>query len=117
MRWWKRLGARAQECITIFVYNALVRHWVAPLKETIAPMLEGYRIGMETGDLDFAAFNLFLSNVHSVFSGMDLTELSDRMAKHSQIIAGINQRHALTLQSITWQTILNLMGRPKIRSN
>ena len=106
-----KLGAREHECKTIFVYNAIVRHWSFPLRDTIAPMMEGYQIGMETGDLGFATFNLFLSDVHSLFTSMELSELESNMSKHNQIIAGLNQKYTLTLHSLTWQAILNLMGQ------
>ena len=107
----EKLGARDQECRIIFVYNALVRHWKYPSKDSIEPLLEGYRIGLETGELDFASFNLFVSDTHHIFSGLELSELERNMERNNKIIAGLKQGHALTLQSITWQAILNLLGR------
>ncbi|MBN1470962.1 MAG: PAS domain S-box protein, partial [Syntrophaceae bacterium] len=96
---------------TIFVYNALVRHWKYPMKESIEPMLEGYRIGLQTGDLGFATFNLFFTEVHYIFTGMELSELERYMERNNKGIAGLKQGHTLTLQSLTWQAILNLLGR------
>lgn len=106
-----KLDARDQECRTIFVYNALVRHWASPMKDSIEPMLEGYRIGQETGDLGFATFNLFFTDVHHIFTGKELSELEKDMERNNKIIVGMKQGHTLTLQSMTWQCILNLMGR------
>jgi predicted ATPase/serine phosphatase RsbU (regulator of sigma subunit) len=106
-----RLNAREYESRSIFVFNAIIRHWVEPIKETIASLLEGYRIGMETGDLDYAGFNLFFADAHSLYAGMELSELERSMAKNNQIIAGLNQKHLLTLQSISWQSVLNLLGQ------
>jgi PAS domain S-box-containing protein len=107
----EKLGARDQESKTIFVYNALVRHWKYPMKESIEPMLEGYRIGMETGDLGFATFNLYFTEVHYIFTGMELSELEKYMERNNKGIAGLKQGHTLTLQSLTWQAVLNLLGR------
>lgn len=107
----EKLGARDQEAKTIFVYNALVRHWKYPMKESIEPMLEGYRIGLETGDLGFATFNLFFTEVHYIFTGMELSELEKYMERNNKGIAGLKQGHTLTLQSLTWQAVLNLLGR------
>ena len=106
-----KLGARDQECRTIFVYNAIVRHWSFPLKDTISPLNDGYRIGMETGDLGFASFNLFLSDVHNLFSSMELSELDGIMSRNNQIIVGLNQKYTLTLHSLTWQSVFNLRGQ------
>ena len=33
------------------------------------------------------------------------------MSKHNQIIAGLNQKHTLTLHSLAWQAVLNFMGQ------
>ena len=107
----EKLGARDQESRSIFVYNALVRHWKYPMKDSIEPLMEGYRIGMETGDLGFATFNLYFTEVHYIFTGMELSELEKYMERNNKIIAGLKQGHTLTLQSITWQAILNLLGR------
>ncbi len=107
----EKLGARDQEAKTIFVYNALVRHWKYPMKESIEPMLEGYRIGLETGDLGFATFNLYFTEVHQIFTGRELSELEKYMQRNNKGIAGLKQGHTLTLQSLTWQAVLNLLGR------
>jgi len=107
----KKLGARDQESRTIFVYNALVRHWKYPMKDSIQPMLEGYRIGLETGDLGFATFNLYFTEVHHIFTGRELSDLEHYMERNNRIIAGMKQGHTLTLQSMTWQSVLNLLGR------
>jgi predicted ATPase/serine phosphatase RsbU (regulator of sigma subunit) len=106
-----KLDARAQQCRTMSVYNTLIRHWIEPLKNTITPLMEGYQIGLETGDLTYATLSIFISDVHSLFSCMELSELECAMAKHNQIIAGLKQEHVLKLQSLTWQAVLNLLGQ------
>jgi len=107
----EKLEARDQACKTIFTYNALVRHWKYAMKDSIEPMMEGYRIGPETGDLGFATFNLYFTEVHHIFTGMELSALEKYMEKNNRGIAGLKQGHTLTLQSLTWQAILNLLGR------
>jgi len=106
-----KLDARDQKCRTIFVYNALVRHWKYPMKDSIEPMIEGYKVGLETGDLGFATFNLYFTEVHYIFTGRELSDLEKYMERNNRIIAGMKQGHTLTLQSMTWQSILNLLGR------
>jgi len=46
---------------------------------------------------------------------MELSELERIMAKNNQIIAGLKQGHALTLQSLVWQAILNCWDGAIIR--
>jgi diguanylate cyclase (GGDEF)-like protein len=106
-----KMGAREQECRTIFVYNAIVRHWSFPIRDTIDALRDGYRIGMETGDIGFASFNLFLSDVHALFSCMELSELDGIMSRNNQTILGLNQNYTMTLHSLTWQAVFNLRGQ------
>jgi len=107
----EKLDARDQAARTVFVYNALVRHWKYPMKDSIEPMIEGYKVGLETGDLGFATFNLYFTEVHYIFTGRELSDLEKYMERNNRIIAGMKQGHTLTLQSMTWQAILNLLGR------
>ncbi|MBN1365669.1 MAG: diguanylate cyclase [Syntrophaceae bacterium] len=106
-----KLNAKAYECRAIFVYNALVRHWKFPTKDSIEPFMEGYKIGMETGDLGFATFNLYFSEVHHIFTGMELSDLNKYMERNNRLIARMKQGHTLSLQSMTWQSILNILGQ------
>ncbi len=107
----EKLSARDQESRTLFVYNALVRHWKYPMKDSIEPMREGYRIGLETGDLGFATFNLIFTEVHDIFTGRELSDLNRYMERNNKIITGLKQGHTLTVQSLQWQAILNLLGQ------
>jgi predicted ATPase/serine phosphatase RsbU (regulator of sigma subunit) len=104
------LGAREYECITLYTHNALVRHWVGHVRDSIAPLLEAYKIGMETGDINYAGFSLFFTHAHSLFSNVELAELERAMAASSRIIAGLNQKHISTIHSLVWQKVLILMG-------
>ncbi|MBU1171000.1 MAG: diguanylate cyclase [Proteobacteria bacterium] len=106
-----KLGARAFESRTIYVYNALIRHWSAPIKDTLPDLMEGYRIGLETGDLDYAGLNLFFVDAHAFMAGVDLVEIERSMAKNNTIIAALKQNHILTVHLLVWQKVLILMGK------
>ena len=106
-----KLGAKDQECRCSYIYNGIISHWVDPIKETIAPLMDGYRIGLETGDLNYAGFNLFFADVHSLYAGIDMSELDRMMAKNNRILIGFNQKYLQTLHSLSWQSIINIMGK------
>jgi predicted ATPase/serine phosphatase RsbU (regulator of sigma subunit)/tRNA A-37 threonylcarbamoyl transferase component Bud32 len=106
-----KLGAKDQECRCLYLYNGIISHWIEPIKDTIAPLLEGYRIGLETGDLSFAGLNLFFSDVHSLYAGVELSELDRMMARNNKIIAGFNQKYLHTLYALSWQSIINYLGK------
>ena len=55
-----------------FLCQGCIFHWTTPLHETLAPLLEGYRIGLETGDVQSAGLNQSLYVSHTFFAGRSL---------------------------------------------
>ena len=51
----QRFGNRAEECRTLEVYGVLVHPWKAPLRDGLPLLKEGYRAGVESGELAYAA--------------------------------------------------------------
>lgn len=73
----QRFGNRAEECRTVEVYGVLVHHWKAPLREGLLLLKEGFRAGIESGELAFAAFNLNSILINALPAGLPLSELLD----------------------------------------
>jgi len=57
---------------TIFVCEGLINHWSKPLRETLDPLLEGYRVGLESGDGQSAGICQSLHVTHTFYCGMPL---------------------------------------------
>lgn len=94
----------------ILAFNANIRHWKEHTKEILKPLLEGYSIGIATGDLEFAAFSLLAYCYSSYFIGTELTELEREMATYCNAIVQIKQERALNWNVIYQQSVLNLLG-------
>jgi predicted ATPase/signal transduction histidine kinase/CheY-like chemotaxis protein len=73
----QRFGNRAEECRTVEVYGVLVHHWKAPLREGLPLLKEGFRAGIDSGELAFAAFNLNSVLINALPAGLPLSELLD----------------------------------------
>ena len=71
----QRFGNRAEECRTVEVYGVVVHHWKAPLRDGLPLLKEGFRAGIESGELAFAAFNLNSILINALPAGMPLGEL------------------------------------------
>ena len=104
-------GTRFQLARTIFAYNVILYHWKFPLIDTIEPLLEGYRIGLETGDLDYAALCLHTSDLHRILTGTNLADIERTITANTQKIKGMNQHDIAILHSIMLQAIINLQGK------
>ncbi|MCP4129869.1 MAG: AAA family ATPase [bacterium] len=105
-----KLDARAQRSKTLFVYNGMIRYLKEDLRNGGESLLEGYRVGLETGDLENASYGLFLHDAGSYRCGMELEELEQNMSRHYTIIKKYKQKHILQVHAIYWQGTLNLLG-------
>lgn len=95
----------------IFWY--FINHWKKPIRDSLIPLLEAYQIGLETGDLEYAAIASYTYSASLFFSGIELTKVESEMAKFSEMIRKINQGTMLNYHLIYYQTILNLRNPSK----
>ena len=40
-----------------YILEGFVNHWTCPLQGTLQPLLQGYKLGLETGDTESACYN------------------------------------------------------------
>ncbi|MHC5828380.1 MAG: hypothetical protein ACYT04_73915, partial [Nostoc sp.] len=74
------------------------------------PLLEGYQSGLETGDLEFAAYCAYTYCFQSYANGKELVEVERDMVIYGEAIHQIKQETAHAWNQIFRQAILNLMG-------
>jgi tetratricopeptide (TPR) repeat protein len=100
---------RESQVKTITVVNNSIIHWKEHLRITLRPLQEAHRIGVETGDLEFAAWAAGFSCWHAYWSGQELGKVEQEMASYSRIIAQLKQQTAYNYHNIQWQTVRNLI--------
>lgn len=106
-----KLNAQEIKAKTIVVVNVFIRHWKEHLKETLEPLVSVYSSGVETGDLQYAAFGLMQYSYFAYFIGKELTGLEREMAIYRDAIHKVKQETALNYHEIYWQATLNLLGK------
>jgi len=108
-----RLNTQEIKAKTIAIVNIFIRHWKEHLRKTLEPLMSAYSIGIETGDLQWAAFSLLVNSYFAYYSSKELTALAREMPIHREAIDTIKQKTALNYYDIFWQAILNLLGQSK----
>jgi len=63
-----------------FIVQGCISHWTSPLKDTIAPLLKGYQMGLEYGDIQSTGLNQTLLISHTYNSGRPLEEMYEYIA-------------------------------------
>ena len=106
-----KMSANSLKCRVDFVFNAFIRHFKEPVKETIAPLLEGMQSGLETGDIDSAIYSIWILNYNLLWSGKYLEVVEQKLLKYIQLIQNIKLESFTLCMSVIRQTVLNLQGR------
>ena len=107
----EKLSAKELEAKTLTVFNNYIRHWKEHPREGLASLKLAFASGLETGDLEFAAYAIFVYCYHSYLSGRELTELEQEIATASKSLSQLNQANTLNLVKLYRQIILNLLGK------
>ena len=104
-----RLNAKEVMCRTMFVFNVYIRHFKKHVKETVEPLEHAYKVGIETGDLSYAAYCAQAHCVRAYITGFNLAQLKKKMEMYSEKIKDINQPTTLDLLQIYHQAVSNLL--------
>ncbi|ODH03135.1 serine/threonine protein kinase [Nostoc sp. KVJ20] len=102
----KELKAR-----TFFIVQTFINHWHQPLKDTIAPLTEAYQVGLETGDIEYAAWASYSCSFHGYLMGQELAELEKQMGDYAEVYSHFKQEKPQTYINSFRQAILNLLGQ------
>ncbi|MBW4511762.1 MAG: AAA family ATPase [Scytonematopsis contorta HA4267-MV1] len=96
---------------TLFIVNFFIIHRKEHIREIAKPLLEVYQSGLETGDLEFAAYGAYAYCLQAFIVGKELVELEREMRTYTEVLRRqIKQKTALIHIEIFQQTVLNLMG-------
>lgn len=106
-----KFDAKELQAKIFTVVNAHIKFWKEHLMNTLSPALEGYAMGLETGDLEYAGYCAYIYPVHSFWSGKELGQTEKEVQTYCEALTQIKQQVALTWNQIYWQTVLNLQGK------
>ncbi len=74
-----------------FFYAAFIQHWTESLESTLPYFDEGWKIGQETGDLQFTSYCINNSHGNALLAGQSLMELEQSLEKFDDINRVIRQ--------------------------
>ncbi|GAB4382676.1 MAG: hypothetical protein Kow00121_43270 [Elainellaceae cyanobacterium] len=107
-----RLLERSQnkpiQCKTLFVVNVGVRFRKVHLKETIQPLQEAYQIGVNHGDIEFAAYSALHHCDHAFFTALPLPALQQKLEDYIQALTQLKESTNVNALKVYLQTLLNL---------
>ena len=106
-----KFNAKEVKCRVLNLFNAHVRHWKQPLRQTIEPLSEAIYSGVETGDLIFTGIASFNYCTHLFFAGEELKILSNHWEDCRNLAVKYRQEYTVTFLTLFQQVLLNLLGK------
>ncbi|NES69552.1 MAG: GAF domain-containing protein, partial [Okeania sp. SIO2D1] len=94
---------------TIEIVCLSVKHWKEHINSTLKLLIDGYKIGLESGDFESASFAAYDYCAHSFVLGKNLIELEREMFSYGLVIEGLQQKMVFNLNALHRQTVLNLI--------
>jgi len=111
LRLCEALDHKAYICRCCFVATAFLNHWVKHIKESESLGDDGYRAGMESGELLYAGYILAFNNVmNGFFQGKKLEGIQNELGQRLPFVAKTNNRLALDMMDLFQAVIRNLRG-------
>ncbi|MBD1821515.1 AAA family ATPase [Cyanobacteria bacterium FACHB-DQ100] len=106
----ERFKDQAEKCKVCVVIGGSVNHWVRPLKEDAVIFMKGYQAGLESGELQFAGYNIAHQMVNCFYQGIDLESLSLKLPDYHKFVQQTQNQLAQEMLSACQLTIQTLQG-------
>ena len=106
-----RYEARNYEARTECIVAGFIAHNKVHVRQNVLAFKDIYRVGVETGDLDFAGYSLVIQSAQLYLGGLELAELDQVMARSIPALVQLRHEPALNYLRAVRQLVHNLMGR------
>lgn len=107
----KLLKNRNVETRIVMTVNYFIRHWREHARQTLQPLLNGYSIGLERLELEYAGYCAIDYCQYSYYIGEELALVERETAKYSEVFHKLKQKQILNFLNPIGQVVLNLMGK------
>ncbi|WP_445252194.1 MULTISPECIES: trifunctional serine/threonine-protein kinase/ATP-binding protein/sensor histidine kinase [unclassified Microcoleus] len=92
-------------------FGSFIHHWKADLKSGLDDLKEGFKTGMETGELEFAGYAIGAYCLNKLSIGEPLDLVDQETGKYMKLMQQSQLEMAVQYISIGRQTALNLRGQ------
>ena len=87
---------------------ALINHWSEHVHLSLEPFLYSYRIGFETGAIEYACVNLNIYVIHSYLGGKPLGPMEEETHSYAELMRRYKQDTNFNYTEVYRQAMLNL---------
>ncbi len=111
MRLTEKFNNLAQKCKVSLIFGYWLNNWVNPIKNADLICLEGYKAGLQSGELLYAGYNLIFVLLNKFSQGVNLEKILEEVT-HSLLFSK-NRKNQLSIELILGfhLNIFNLSGK------
>ncbi|MCT7982724.1 AAA family ATPase [Laspinema sp. A4] len=106
-----QFGAGQANAKILTMVEGLINPWAVHLKDTLIPLQNAERSGVENGDLEWASYAAKNRCQNLYFIGKDLNEVEREMLSLRHSLTDWQQMNVVQWNEIYRQAVLNLLGR------
>lgn len=107
----ERFDSRKLKSKVYMMFNGNIRYWKEHLQICLEPLQEGFHVGLETGDLEFACYNATTYCDFCFHTELELEVVLDKQAQYLEVIQNLKQEYQQIYSKVSRQFLLNLSGR------
>ncbi|MEK7991522.1 MAG: AAA family ATPase, partial [Thiotrichaceae bacterium] len=100
-----------QRCRNRFIYTAFLFHWTQPLRHGNKVARDGYKAGLECGDLQYSGYILGFGIGNFYHQGMPLKKLEQKIETNIDFLSKTKHLMPLNANKAFKQAMLNLTGK------
>jgi hypothetical protein len=109
----KKVNHRPIESGTIFLSYVFALHWTIPVQDCLMPLVNAYKVGMNTGEIENALWSIFHVLFLSFQAGKPLNALEADFAGYVAPMEERSQRIIADFSKMLWRAVLGLMGQSR----
>ena len=91
------------------IFHSYINGWKNHLEETLSPLLNGYQLALEMGNVIWAHKAIIIYNLHTFCLGLCLSEWQEKLALHHDFLEASQVRQINIKRQIVQQTVQYLV--------
>ncbi|HEY9298755.1 MAG TPA: AAA family ATPase [Phormidium sp.] len=92
-----------------FMFNCFIKQWKEHIKETTQPLLEAFKTGLETGDIEYSCYSVANYSHHCYWSGEHLETTLQNYIKYTDLMLKYKQNLVSSQTKLGREFVLNLL--------
>lgn len=113
MRLQNHFGALEWFPRTAVAVYGMINNWKDSMSDSINPLMAAHRIGLATGDIEFAMLSAALHATCSIHAGRSLLEIAKENSEFHELMLLYKQTQMLSMLVPNMQLVLNFIGQAR----